>query len=153
LSLYQRQAIRLLLFTLKLLILLERHRNTDNLSNQSADLLDSVGLRGKRNHKSTGKGRGNRREVEPLSFHSLRRTATRLLLEAGVPAAVAQALLDMTAKRCTSSTYRLVAKRWRSAEIPEQTEASVELVCAPAVRMNGNVYEGALSFRRLFCGE
>jgi integrase len=33
------------------------------------------------------------RGVEPLSFHSLRRTATTILHEAGVPAAVAQALI------------------------------------------------------------
>jgi integrase len=44
-------------------------------------------------HKSTGKGRGKRRNIQPLSFHSLRRTATTLLHEAGVPSAVAQALI------------------------------------------------------------
>src|ERR1700738_4017743 len=53
----------------------------------------AAGLRQKKNHKSTGKGRGKRRNVEPLSFHSLRRTATTLLHEAGVPSAVAQALI------------------------------------------------------------
>jgi len=72
--------------------LLERHRNTGNLSDQFADLLAAAGLRQKRNHKSIGKGRGSRRDVEPLSFHSLRRTAATLLHEA-VPAAVAQALI------------------------------------------------------------
>ena len=70
-----------------------RRRGLSSLvSNQFADLA-AVGLRPKSNHKSTGKGRGNRREVQPLSFHSLRRTATTLLHEAGVPAAVAQALI------------------------------------------------------------
>ena len=78
--------------------LLERHRNTGNLSNQFADLLAAAGLRRKRNHKSRGKGRGSRRDVEPLSFHSLRRTATTLLHEAGVPAAVAQALIGHDSK-------------------------------------------------------
>jgi integrase len=73
--------------------LVERQRKTGNLSNQFADLLATAGLRQKKNHKSTGKGRGNRRDVEPLSFHSLRRTATTLLHEAGVPAAVARALI------------------------------------------------------------
>ena len=61
--------------------LLERHHNTGNLSNQFADFLAAAGLRQNRNHKSTGKGRGSRREVEPLSFHSLRRTATTVLHE------------------------------------------------------------------------
>jgi integrase len=73
--------------------LVERQHKTGNLSNQFADLLAAVGLREKKNHKSTGKGRGSRRNVEPVSFHSLRRTATTILHEAGVPAAVAQALI------------------------------------------------------------
>jgi integrase len=73
--------------------LVERQRKTGNLSNQFANLLAAAGLRQKKHHKSTGKGRGSRRDVEPLSFHSLRRTATTLLHEAGVPAAVAQAMI------------------------------------------------------------
>jgi integrase len=73
--------------------LVERQHKTGNLSNQFADLLSAAGLREKKNHKSTGKGRGSRRDIEPLSFHSLRRTATTMLHEAGVPAAVAQALI------------------------------------------------------------
>src|ERR1700747_2118983 len=76
--------------------LIERHHNTGNLSNQFADLLAAAGLREKRNHKSRGKGRGSRRDVE--SFHSVRRTATTLLHEAGVPAAVAQALIGHDSK-------------------------------------------------------
>jgi integrase len=73
--------------------LVDRQRKTGNLSNQFAGLLAAAGLRQKKNYKSTGKGRGKRRNVEPLSFHSLRRTATTLLHEAGVPSAVAQALI------------------------------------------------------------
>jgi integrase len=73
--------------------LVERQHKTGNLSNQFADLLAAAGLREKKNHKGTGKGRGSRRDVEPLSFHSLRRTATTILHEAGVPAAVARALI------------------------------------------------------------
>jgi integrase len=73
--------------------LVERQRKTGNLSNQFTGLLAAAGLRQKKNHKSTGKGRGKRRNVEPLSFHSLRRTATTFLHEAGVPSAVAQALI------------------------------------------------------------
>jgi hypothetical protein len=62
--------------------LVERQHKTGNLSNQFADLLAAAGLREKKNHKNTGKGRGSRRDVEPLSFHSLRRTATTILHEA-----------------------------------------------------------------------
>jgi len=73
--------------------LVERQHKSGNLSNQFDDLLAAAGLREKKNHKSTGKGRGSRRIVEPLSFHGLRRTATTILHEAGVPAAVARALI------------------------------------------------------------
>jgi integrase len=79
--------------TMILPLAVERQHKTGNLSNQFADLLAAAGLREKKNHKSAGKGRGSRRDVEALSFHSLRRTATTMLHEDGVPAAVAQALI------------------------------------------------------------
>ena len=63
------------------------------LSRQFVELLAQVGLRKHKTHTSEGKGRGSARTVSTLSFHSLRRTATTLLHEAGIPAAVAQALI------------------------------------------------------------
>jgi integrase len=53
-----------------------------------ARYLSQAGLAKKKNHR-----KGSGREMSPLSFHSLRRTATTLLHEAGIPAAVAQALI------------------------------------------------------------
>ena len=44
-------------------------------------------------HRSRGIGHNVRRKINALSFHSLRRTATTLLHEAGVPSTVAQALI------------------------------------------------------------
>jgi integrase len=52
-----------------------------------------AGLREKTSHKAERGGRDARRERNPLTFHSLRRTATTLLHEAGIPAAVAQELI------------------------------------------------------------
>jgi integrase len=69
----------------KAFVLFERQRKTGNPSNQFAELLAASGLRQKKNHKSTGKGRGKRRNLEPLSFHSLRRTVMTFLRQAGVP--------------------------------------------------------------------
>jgi integrase len=68
---------------------------TGTLSNQFADLLAQAGLRQKKSHKraADGEGRSARRASNALSFHSLRRTATTLLHEAGIPAAVAQELI------------------------------------------------------------
>ena len=63
------------------------------LSRQFGELLASAGLRASGTHQSTGKTRTSRRNLNALSFHSLRRTATTLLHEAGIAAAVAQALI------------------------------------------------------------
>ena len=62
------------------------------LSRQFGQLLAAAGLRERHTHQAdparAGRGPRNR-----LSFHSLRRTATTLLHEAGIPQAVAQALI------------------------------------------------------------
>jgi integrase len=74
---------------------LKKEGRTATISNQFTEILALAGLRPHQNkgHQSTGKGRDGAREQSPLSFHSLRRTATTLLHEAGVPAAVCQALI------------------------------------------------------------
>jgi len=68
--------------------LLDAQGKTGGLSNQFADLLAQAGLRAPARHTSA-----SAKERSPLSFHSLRHTATTLLHEGGVPAAVAQALI------------------------------------------------------------
>jgi len=73
--------------------ILAQRGNSSMLSRQFAELLAQAGLREKTTHVGRGKTRSVRREVNALSFHSLRRTATTLLHEAGVAAAVAQALI------------------------------------------------------------
>jgi integrase len=73
--------------------LITAQKKSSMLSRQFGELLAQVGLREHKTHKSEGKGRGNVRTIAALSFHSLRRTATTLLHEAGIPAAVAQALI------------------------------------------------------------
>jgi integrase len=73
--------------------ILEAHGNSSMLSRQFGELLASAGLRASGTHQSTGKTRTSRRNLNALSFHSLRRTTTTLLHEAGVAGAVAQALI------------------------------------------------------------
>lgn len=68
---------------------LKRQGKSGNLSNQFADILAAAGLRPKKAHRKSDAGR----DKHALSFHALRATATTLLHEAGVPAAVAQALI------------------------------------------------------------
>jgi integrase len=77
------------------LVSLERYgirwRKRRNLRN--GELFATAGLRATATHQSTGKTRSSRRKLNALSFHSLRRTATTLLHEAGIAGAVAQALI------------------------------------------------------------
>lgn len=101
--------------------ILERQGKTANLSNQFANLLVRAGLRQKKDHKGHGKGRGVRREIEQLSFHSLRRTATTMLHQAGVPAAVAQAMIghDSEAIHEQYVSVGLEALEQAAASLPE----------------------------------
>ena len=72
----------------------ERQGKSVTLSNQFADILALAGLREKKPHRvTTGEGRDGRHETQALSFHSLRHSAVTLLKEAGIPAAVVQALI------------------------------------------------------------
>jgi integrase len=73
--------------------ILEANGNASMLSRQFGELLAQAGLRAAASHQSTGKTRSSRRNLNALSFHSLRRTATTLLHEAGIAVAVAQALI------------------------------------------------------------
>jgi integrase len=72
---------------------LEAHGRSAALSNQFAGLLADAGLRKRSNHKAQKHGRGSSRDSNPVSFHSLRRTATTLMHEAGVPQQVVQAMI------------------------------------------------------------
>jgi len=63
------------------------------LSRRFGAILADAGLREKKTHKTTGKGRDAKKDLTGLSFHSLRRTAATLLNEAGVPQAVAMAFV------------------------------------------------------------
>ena len=76
--------------------ILARTGSASGISNAFSDLLVQAGLRAKPasvSHRSRGIGHSGRRRINALSFHSLRRTATTLLHEAGVPSTVAQALI------------------------------------------------------------
>ena len=73
--------------------ILHAQGRSGSLSNQFALLLTQAGLGSPASHRGTGKGRSSLRHPNALSFHGLRRTATTLLHEAGVPAAVCQALI------------------------------------------------------------
>jgi integrase len=63
----------------------------NRLSNEFFDLMALAGLVERRSHRAKenrANGRQMRREMSPISFHSLRHTCTSILKRAGVPAAV-----------------------------------------------------------------
>ncbi|MGV3772217.1 MAG: tyrosine-type recombinase/integrase [Verrucomicrobiales bacterium] len=71
----------------------QRNPHGGPLSNQFYGILAAVGLVKPRTHKSKGKGRDSKREFNPISFHSLRHTATSLLKNAGVSDVIARDII------------------------------------------------------------
>ena len=65
-------------------------KRVSNLCNQFYDLLADAGLVPVRTRKARGVGRDRRRSFNELSFHALRHTATSLMKNAGIPAAIVQ---------------------------------------------------------------
>jgi integrase len=95
-----------------------RTGNASILSGAFSDLLVHAGLRAKlapRSHRSRGIGHSRRRRINELSFHSLRRTATTLLHEAGVPSTVAQALIGHDSEEVHSDYITIGREALRNA--------------------------------------
>jgi integrase len=67
-----------------------KNEYTAALSNGFHEILVQAGLAQARTHQRTANGRSARRKVSELSFHSLRHTATSLLKNAGISAAIVQ---------------------------------------------------------------
>ncbi|MEZ5330386.1 MAG: tyrosine-type recombinase/integrase [Verrucomicrobiales bacterium] len=71
---------------------LEKQGRSGMLSRQFRSLLAQVGLAEKMSHKkgSAGQGREGRHQMNPLSFHSLRHTATSIMKNAGVASSIVE---------------------------------------------------------------
>ena len=80
-----------------------------------------AGLVEDKNHQSTGKGRGAKREVSKLSFHCLRHTATSMLKNAGVSDAVARDIIghDTEAISRVYTHIDMAAKRKAIESLPD----------------------------------
>jgi integrase len=83
--------------------IVERQGRTGNLSNQFHKILVAAGLAEKRSHHSTGKGRSAARELNDVSFHSLRHTATSQLKAAGVSDAIAREFVGHDSEEVSNS--------------------------------------------------
>jgi integrase len=96
------------------------YKRTSNLSNHFAAILVAAGFRDKAAPKTQGTGQSATRTLNQLSFHSLRRTATTLLHEAGVPQSVAMALIGHDSKDIHKTYVNVgeVAMRDASSKLP-----------------------------------
>lgn len=68
------------------------------LSNQFRRIMEQAGIVPPVTHSKRGEGRGSRRQVSELSFHSLRHTVTSLLKSAGISAAIVQEFVGHDSK-------------------------------------------------------
>lgn len=98
-----------------------RNRHGGALSNQFYDILVKAGLAQKRDHKGKGKGRDAKRQLNVLSFHSLRHTATSMLKNAGVSDVVARDIIghDSEAVSQNYTHIDVATKRAAIAKLPD----------------------------------
>ena len=94
------------------------------LSNQFYEILVSVGMAKERTHKGNGKGRDAKRQLNEISFHSLRHTATSLLKNAGVSDVVARDIIghDSAAVSQNYTHIETETKRVALAKLPDITK-------------------------------
>jgi integrase len=85
------------------------------LSQQFYGLLVAAGMAKERGKLETGKGHSQRRTVNEISFHSLRHTATSLLKNAGVPAAVAMDIIGHDSEAINRHYTHIESKTKRAA--------------------------------------
>ena len=102
----------------------QRSQYGGTLSNQFYQILVSAGLAKKRTHESIDKGRGAKRKMNELSFHSLRHTATSLLKNAGVSDVVARDIIghDSEAVSRNYTHIDMVTKRKAVDSMPDVTK-------------------------------
>ena len=95
------------------------------LSNQFYEILVAAGLAKARTHKSKGKGRDAKRQLNEISFHSLRHTATSLLKNAGVSDAIARDIIGHDSAAVSASYTHIDQQTKRTAldKLPDVTGA------------------------------
>jgi integrase len=101
-----------------------KHGRAAQLSREFADLLASVGLAEKRDHKRAKDGRSARHDLSALCFHALRHTATSLLKNAGVSDVVARDIIGHESA-AMSKVYTHIddaAKREAIYKLPDVTK-------------------------------
>ncbi len=98
------------------------------LSVQFAAILSAAGLREAKTHKkqADGPGRDGRKQRNPITFHSFRHTATSLMKNAGIPAAVVQDYIghDSAEMSRLYTSIDMDAKRRAASALPSIEEST-----------------------------
>ncbi|MGD1088384.1 MAG: tyrosine-type recombinase/integrase [Verrucomicrobiota bacterium] len=94
------------------------------LSNQFYEILVAAGMAQTRTHKSKGKGRDAKRQLNEISFHSLRHTATSLLKNAGVSDVVARDIIGHESAAVSQNYTHIETETKRAAvnKLPDITK-------------------------------
>jgi len=105
----------------------QRLGRASQLSNQFYELLVSAGLAKKKTHHADPKvvkGRSAKRVMNPLSFHSLRHTATTLLKAAGVSESVAMEFVGHDSASVSQNYTHIpaLALKQAAAKLPDVTK-------------------------------
>ena len=91
-------------------------RPVNSLSNEFFELLATAGLaQSRKNHRKQKQGRGARRNLSEISFHSLRHTATSLLKNAGVNDVVARDIIGHESEAVSRNYTHIDAETKRKA--------------------------------------
>jgi len=101
----------------------QRNPHGGPLSNQFHGILVAAGMAQARTHKSQGKGRNTKRQLNEISFHSLRHTATSLLKNAGVSDVIARDIIghDSAAVSANYTHIDQETKRTALDKLPDVT--------------------------------
>jgi integrase len=104
----------------------EKSGTVQSLSNAFYEILVSGGLAPTRSKANTGRGRSVKRRTNPLSFHSLRHTATSLMKNAGISPAIVQDIIGHDSPEISRhyTTIEASAKRKAIDLIPDVLKIS-----------------------------
>lgn len=94
------------------------------VSNQFYGILAAAGLVKARTHKGKGKGRDAKRQLNEISFHSLRHTATSLLKNAGVSDVIARDIIGHDSAAVSANYTHIDQRTKRGAldKLPDVTK-------------------------------
>ena len=112
-----------------------KSQKVSTLSRQFSELMVRTGLAAPKKHRKSVdcEGRDGRRKMSELSFHSLRHTATSLMKNAGVPAAIVQDIMGHESA-AISANYTHIDDATKRAAIEKMPDLVAEIAPTSSVQ-------------------